>query len=148
MRFLSIFKYNLLSYMQQIWFFSGIISIYNPTSAMCNFWLLLAKGRRVKGDWALASVTTQFKIFFILSCSLRPQVWCRWDRSFDKCFYRIVESCCRVLKICYKFVWDLARWFGDVMAFASHLPKWGKKILVKNLSWQVQNFWFQRREGG
>ena len=40
-----------------------------------------------------------------------------------------------------------ARWFGNVMKFASHFPKWGKKILVKNLLWQVPKFWFQRGEG-
>ena len=26
-----------------------------------------------------------------------------WDMSFDKCFCRILESCCRVLKIFYLF---------------------------------------------
>ena len=30
-------------------FFSGIINIYNPTSVMCSFWLLLPKNHFLKG---------------------------------------------------------------------------------------------------
>ena len=84
-------------------FFPGIINIYNPTSTVCNFWLLLPKNYFQEGDWALASISTQFEIFLTLSCFLRSQVWSCWDRSFDKSFCRILLSCCSVLKICYLF---------------------------------------------
>ena len=86
-------------------FFSRIINIYNLTSLMCNFWLLLPKTKR---DWALASVPTQFEIFLIFSCFLRSQVWSRWDRSFDKCFckdgFGVMLSCFEDLL----FVWEPA----------------------------------------
>ena len=115
MRFLNIFKYNLLLLL--IWllfwydycfkagthshkFFPGVINVYNTTSTMCTFWLLLPKNYFQKGDWALASVSTQFEIFLIISWS---QVSRLWDWSFDKSFCRILQSCCRVLKICYLF---------------------------------------------
>ena len=55
---------------------------------------------------------TQFEIFLILSFFLRSQVWIRWDRSFDKCFCRILESFCLVLKICY--------WFGSQLIWPCH----------------------------
>ena len=65
-----------------------------------------------------------------------------WERSFDERFCKILQSCCRVLS---RFVICLgASWFGNVMAFGSSLSKWGTKILVKNLLWQVRKFWFQR----
>ena len=117
MRFLNIFNYNLLLLL--IWllfwydncfkadthsykFFPRIINIYSPTSTMCTFWLLLPKNDFQKGDWALASVSTQFEIFLIPSWS---QVSSLWDFSFGKSFLQnsaVMLSCFEDLL----FIWQ------------------------------------------
>ena len=147
MKFLNIFKYNLLWLL--IWllfwydycfkagthsckFFPGIINIYNPTSTMYNFLLILPKNYFQKGDRALASVSTQFEIFLIFSWS---QVWSLWDWPFDKFF---AEFCSHAVVFWRFFICLRASWFGNFMTFASHLLKLGKRILVKNLLRQVR----------
>ena len=144
MRFLNIFKYNLLWLL--IWllfwydycfkagthsykFFPGIINIYNPTSTMCNFWLLLPKNYFQKGDWTLTSVSTQFEIFLMLSWS---QVWSLWDWSFDNIFFRILQSCCCVLKIRYLFDSQLIWQCYDICILSSKMGEenFSKKSFV------------------
>ena len=140
MRFLSIFKKNWLLIWLLFWFdycfkadthshkfFPGIINIYNPTSTMCNFDCYYLNYFQ-KGDWELASVSTQFEIFLILSCFLRSQAWSLLDKSFVKSFSKFYSHAAML----WRFVICLgASWFGNVMTFASHLPKLGRKILVK-----------------
>ena len=108
--------------------------------------MLLPKIHFWKGDWVLASVSTQFEIFLILSCFLRSQVWRRWDRSFDKCFCRILESCYRVLKICYLFGSQLIWQCHDICIQSSKMAEEdfskksvvaGHKILISKRGWQV-----------
>ena len=113
--------------------FSRIINIYYPRSVMCSFILLLTKKYFQKGNWALASVSTQFEIFLILSCFLRSQVWSRWDRSFDKSFSRILQSCCHVLKICYLFGSQLVWQSHDIFIPSSKMGEenFSKKSVVK-----------------
>ena len=95
----------------------------------------------LKGRLGTSIVSPQFEIFLILLYFLRCQVveidllinvFAEfWSHAFV--FWRYV--------ICLR-----ASCFTNVMKFASHLPKWGRKTLVKNLLWQVRKFWFQRRE--
>ena len=96
---------------------------------LCNFWVLLSD--IYFWDWALASVSTQFEIFLVISYFLRSWIWSRLgDRSFDKRFYRIPQSCCHCLKICYLFGSQLIWWrHGMHPVFQTER----RKNLVKNL---------------
>ena len=117
--FLNIFKYNLLWLL--IWllfwydycfkagthsykFFPGIINIYNPTSTMCNFWLLLPKNYFQKGDWELAiclhPIWDFSNIFLIPSLKSLRLVF--WQKSLQNS---------AVMLLCFEdflFVWESA----------------------------------------
>ena len=143
MRFLNIFKYNLLSYIQQIRFFLGMINISNPTSSMYNFWLLLPIKIFLKGRLGTSIC------FLILLGFLRSQVWSRWDRSFCKSFCETLESCCCVLKICYLFgsqvIWQchkicIPTFKMREQNFSKTSVVTGQKILISKRGRQV-NFW-------
>ena len=74
-----------------------------------------------------------------------------WDSKSDAVteigiFINVFSEFWSHVVVFWRFVICLgARWFGNVMTFASHLPKWEKKILVN--IWQVWKFWFQRGKG-
>ena len=83
--------------------------------------------------------------FFIISCSLKSQVSWRRDRSFDKYFCRILESC-HVLKICYLFGSQVIWQCHDICIPSSKMgeenfdPKFvvaGPKILISKKGRQV-----------
>ena len=108
MRFLNIFRYNVLWLL--IWslfwydycfktgtysykFFPGIKNIYNPTSTMCNFWLLLPfPEERLGASICLHPIWDFSNTFLIPSLKSLRSV-------FDKSFCRIMQPFCRVLKI-------------------------------------------------
>ena len=100
----------------------------------------------LKGSLGTKSISTQFDIFLILLCFLRSQVWSRWDRSCDKCFCRILESCCCVLKICYLFGSQLIWQCHDICIPSSKMGEEnfskksvlaGQKILISKRGKQV-----------
>ena len=96
---------------------------------LCSFWLLLPKLYFYKGDWELTSAFNQFKIFLLLSCFLRSSVWsCLGDKSFDKRFCRILQSCYH----CRFVIYLGASYFRNFMACTPSY-KMGWKNVSHNL---------------
>ena len=102
--------------------FNAVTHIYNVFPGIIKHLPSWTKYLEVKNiDWPLASVSTQFEFFQILSCFLRSSVW---SHLFDKHFCRILQLCSHFLKK-FIFVWES----GD-LEMSWHAPclrKWGRE---------------------
>ena len=59
---------------------------------------------------------------------------------------KVFADFCSHAVMFWRFVICLgASWCGKVMTFSSNLPKWGRKILVKNLLWKVRKCLISKR---
>ena len=102
--------------------FNAVTHIYNVFPGIIKHLPSWTKYLEVKNiDWPLASVSTQFEFFQILSCFLRSSVW---SHLFDKRFCRI-SAIMQSFSEKFIFVWESA---DLVMSWhAPYLPKWGRK---------------------